>query len=122
MRKKILIVDDEIALLETLRDALEIGDNYTVKTVSVSTKALDAALAFKPDLVILDVMMPDMDGGEVAAQMRSDPSLKNVPVIFQTAVMTKQEESHHHSSNPREHFLIKPVSIEELIEAIESLT
>jgi DNA-binding response OmpR family regulator len=122
MYKKILIIDDEKTLLETLCDALELSGNYTVRTVSDSRKAVDAALKFQPDLVLLDVMMPDLDGGEVAALMRENESLKNVPVIFQTAVLSKKEESHHHSSNPKEHFLIKPVSIDELITAIESLT
>ena len=120
-KKKILLVDDEETLLVTLKDALEFTGKYEVRTVRESTKALDAVREFRPDIVILDVMMPDMDGGQVAAAIWDDPTLKDTPILFQTAVMSKDEEPGHHSQNPREHFIIKPVTLEELMVAVDRL-
>jgi CheY-like chemotaxis protein len=120
-KKKLLLVDDEETLLITLKDALEFSDKYEVRTVQDSTKALDAVREFRPDLVVLDVMMPDMDGGEVAAAIWDDPTLKDTPILFQTAVLTRDEETKHHGQSGREHFIVKPATVEELMTAIDGL-
>ncbi|OVE76389.1 hypothetical protein BVX97_01240 [bacterium E08(2017)] len=122
MAKKVLIVDDEVTLLKTLKDGLELEGQYNVRIVNDSRQAIDQMMEFMPDVVILDVMMPDMDGGEVAAKMLDYPMLKDIPVIFQTAVMSRDEEAKHKPASSREHFLIKPVSLDEVARTIEALT
>ncbi len=118
-KKRVLIVDDDESLLMTLKDALILTGDYIVETVSDSTKAVHAARTFRPDVIVLDVMMPDMDGGQVAAAVWEEEDLKKVPIIFQTAVMSKKEAAARHSS--REHYLAKPVPIEELTRKIDEL-
>jgi CheY-like chemotaxis protein len=73
---------------------------------------------FRLDLIFLDVVMPDRDGGEIAAQIRADPELQYTPIIFLTALVTRAEASN--GLRIDEHpFLAKPIDIQELIKAIE---
>ncbi len=83
---------------------------YEVQIETDSTKALGAAQVFNPDLILLDMIMPEMDGGNVAYQLKQDDALKRVPIIFVTAVAKPVE------GFP---FLSKPVAIEEVIACIE---
>ena len=78
-KKKILVVDDEASLTRMLRRNLEATGNYEVKEENSGTQAYDSAKQFQPDMILLDVMMPDMDGGTVAAQIQDDENLKHIP-------------------------------------------
>ena len=81
-------------------------------------RAHQTARNFRPDLIFIDVVMPDRDGGEIAAQIRADPELQSTPIIFLTALVTRAEANTglHIDGHP---FLAKPINIQELIEAIE---
>ncbi len=89
--KKILVVDDEPSITSLLKLNLEKTGAYTVRVENEGAQALPAARQFKPDLVLLDVMMPDLDGGDAAAQIRADPLLRDVPIVFLTAAVKKEE-------------------------------
>jgi two-component system, OmpR family, response regulator len=91
VKKKILIVDDESSITRLLKLNLEKNGAFMVRTENEGTKALAAAKEFKPDLILLDVMMPDIDGGDVAAIIQADPLLRDVPVVFLTAAVKKEE-------------------------------
>ena len=73
MKKKILVVDDEVRIAKMIRRNLEAEGAYEVVIETDSTRALAVARKFEPDLVLMDVMMPEMDGGEVAALLSEDP-------------------------------------------------
>lgn len=121
IRKRILIVDDEALVTRNVKLSLEKTDAFLVRTENSAKKALSAAREFKPDAVLLDIMMPEMDGGEVAAQIRADPMLKRVPIIYLTAIVTKTEA---HGEAPVElqgKYLAKPVDLQELIQTIEQV-
>jgi len=81
--------------------------------------ALTAARIFRPDLILLDVIMPGMDGGEVAARLRKDPLLRNTPVIFLTGIISNEETDGHEMVSGGETFLAKPVDIDELKKTLE---
>lgn len=81
----ILIVDDEPAGRETL-EALLLSQGYNLILASNGFEALDKTVQFTPDLILLDVMMPGMDGYEVCQRLRADPSLGEVPIIMVTAL------------------------------------
>jgi len=83
-KPKILLVDDENDILELVGFNLE-KEGYEVHTASDGRKGLDIARKIQPDLVLLDVMMPEMDGMETCREMREDPKLKNVMIAFLTA-------------------------------------
>ena len=88
MRQKILVVDDEQVLVETLVYNLEQA-GYQVITVSDGASALEAARCETPDLIILDLMLPGIDGLEVCRQLRSETSSATIPILILTA---KDEE------------------------------
>jgi len=117
--KKILLVDDEEGLTRLMKLNLEQTGKFTVRTENRGTHALAAAKAFRPDLVILDVIMPDMEGSDVMRQFKQDPSLMHVPVIFLTATVMKGEGNLASSGAGGYTFVPKPVTAAELIAEIE---
>jgi len=90
-RSKILIVDDEIDTLLPLKRSLEVED-YLVVGASNGKEALIKAKTDIPDLILLDLMMPEMDGYEVCAKLKTDELTKNIPVIMLTAKDTVREK------------------------------
>jgi len=119
MRKKILIVDDEETFAQLVKFNLEETGEYEVRIENQGTRALAAAREFNPDLILLDVIMPDIDGGEVASQILSQDTLKNIPIVFLTAVVTKEETNAEDGVIAGRYFIPKPVSTKELIVHIE---
>ncbi|MEM9283251.1 MAG: response regulator [Verrucomicrobiota bacterium] len=93
MSKKVMLVDDEVGFTELLKMNLEKSGDFEVRIENDSTLALNVAREFQPDAVLLDVVMPGMDGGDVQAQFQSDPVLKSVPVIMLTALVDSAELS-----------------------------
>ncbi len=83
MAKKIMVVDDEESLLELMRAILEI-EGYEVITVDNGKKAVEKLKTVKPDLILLDMMMPGMSGREVCEKLRADPNTKDLKVAFVT--------------------------------------
>jgi len=83
--QRILHVDDDPDIQEIARLALETVGGFTVQTCISGAEALQRAPEFAPDLVLLDVLMPDMNGIEILAKLREIPQLREVPVVFMTA-------------------------------------
>jgi CheY-like chemotaxis protein len=92
--------------------------DYEIQEENNSGRALQTARNFEPDLILLDVMMPNFDGGDVAAQIRSDAKLKDVPIVFLTAIVTEKETATHPILGGYP-FISKPVTPERLAENIE---
>ena len=90
-KKRILIVDDDIGITRLLKLNLEQTGDYIVRVEGAATGALAAAEHFHPDLILLDVMMPGLDGGELAGHFLASPQFKNVPIAFFTAAARKEE-------------------------------
>ena len=120
-KKKILIIDDEVNFTKMVKLNLEFTGKYEVRIENKGTQALVAARAFKPDMIFLDIIMPDMDGSETASQIRNDKSTKNIPIVFLSAILRKEEENHSGIINSYP-FIAKPVNVKELIECIEKNT
>jgi len=117
-KRRILIVDNDRDTTHLVKILLERAGNYLVLEENDATKAHHSARSFGPDLILLDVVMPETDGGEVAARIQADSELQNTPIIFLTALVTRAEAKS--GLNIQGHpFLAKPVSIPELINAIE---
>lgn len=115
--KRILIVDDEDGFTRLVRMTLESTGRYEVREENDGTQALASALEFRPDLIFLDVVMPDVDGGDVAAQLRRAPRLRNVPIVFLTAIVSQSEAGGMIGGFP---FLSKPVSLDSMSRCIET--
>jgi len=117
--KRILAVDDEPSVTRKLKFNLESTGGYEVLDENHAANAVAAARNFRPDLILLDVMMPEMDGGDVAARLHADPVLRNTPVIFLTGIVSNEETGGHEMVSGGETFLAKPVDTEVLIKCIE---
>jgi twitching motility two-component system response regulator PilG len=89
-KKKILIVEDEESLLK-LESILLISKGFDVKGVSNGRAALEAVAEEKPDLILLDIMLPEIDGFEVCRQIKSDPSTRHIPVVMLTAKKSRED-------------------------------
>ncbi|MFB3919585.1 MAG: PleD family two-component system response regulator [Candidatus Velamenicoccus archaeovorus] len=118
-KKRILVIDDEADFAKLIRLNLEQTGRFEVRAESRGTAALAAAKSFKPDLVLMDVLMPDLMGSEVAAQMREDDETKDIPVVFLTAVVGKEEVVQRGGIIGGHLFVAKPVDIKQLIEVID---
>src|SRR6266566_6790005 len=117
-KRRILIVDNDRDTTHLVKVLLERTGDYLVLEENEATKAHQSARDFRPHLILLDIVMPETDGGEVAARIEADPELQNTPIIFLTALVTRVEAKS--GLNIQGHpFLAKPVSIPELINAIE---
>ena len=116
--RRILIVDDDRESTRLLKTLLERTGCYLVLEENDATKAYQSAQNFRPDLILLDIVMPATDGGDVAVQIEADPELQRTPIIFLTALVTKPETKAglRIQGHP---FLAKPISIPELVAAIE---
>lgn len=91
--KKILLVDDENDFTELLAANLEEAGNFKVQQVNDPRQALPTAREFKPDICIIDLVMPKMDGGDVINALKNDRDLAEVPVIMLTALVEESEEN-----------------------------
>ncbi len=119
-RKNILIVDDEKDVLSVLEKGLT-SEGYSVITASSGNDAIGLAKSRHPDLIILDVLMPGMDGGEVARKLKEVPETKDIPVMFLTGMFPKKEERKNGRVAAGHVLFEKPYDILELVAAIEEL-
>ena len=113
-RPKILVVDDEPGLVRLL--ALMLKTRYEVLVEVDATLALEAVVRFKPHLVILDWIMPQMHGGDVAEQIRSDSRVCDTPILFLSAIILKRNTPGELAGFPA---VPKPTGLKELVEAID---
>jgi CheY-like chemotaxis protein len=117
-KPRILIIDNNRDFTLSIKLGLEGTGRYSVWEENEPGRAHQTTQRVKPDLILLDIAMPETDGGEVAARIQSDPMLHGIPIIFLTALVTKVEAR----SNLRiqgHPFLAKPISIPELVAGIE---
>ena len=117
-KRRILIVDDDANSTHLVKILLERAGPYLVMEENDAGKADQTAHNFKPDVILLDIVMPKKDGGELATQIEADRELHNTPIIFLTALVTHGEAQSglQIQGHP---FVAKPISIPELIDAIE---
>ena len=116
---RILLIDDEPSFTRMLKLNLERSGSFKVLCENTGAFGLTAARDFLPDMIFLDVIMPDVDGGEVAAQIHADAKLKDVPIVFLTAGVSKETTRAKGPIIGGRTFLAKPVSVEEVIGCIE---
>ncbi|MBJ6765025.1 response regulator [Myxococcaceae bacterium JPH2] len=113
--KRLLIVDDEVAIVEALQDILSV-EGYDVATAFNGAEGLERLSQVKPDLVLLDLMMPVMDGREMLRRMREDATTRDLPVVVMSAGRISEEER---KASAR--FLAKPFELDTLLDTIAGL-
>jgi DNA-binding response OmpR family regulator len=113
---RILLVDDDAQLSQVLRIGLE-AQGYVTRSENQPGRALGVVREFKPDLIVLDIVMPGKDGGDVAQELSRQKDVAGIPVIFLSSLVSKED-----AAKPRpggETILAKPISIVELTKCIE---
>jgi CheY-like chemotaxis protein len=118
-KRRILLVDDEASLTNLVSLLLEQTECYVVRVENDSTKAVAAAVEFRPDLILMDICMPYLDGGELARRMREIPALRDVPIIFLTGTVTEDEVSRGKGYIGGQRFLAKPFEPDDLIDCVD---
>jgi CheY-like chemotaxis protein len=122
MARKILLVDDEAGFTQLLKMNLEKGGRYEVCIENDSTKAISVARSFLPDVILLDVVMPGMDGGDVQAALQSDRTLSRVPILMLTALVDSTELSEGGVAQAgSQMFLPKPVNLALLFRVLDEI-
>lgn len=116
--KKIIIIDDETSFTYFVKLNLEATGKYEVAVENKGELGLERVLEFNPDLILLDIIMPDVEGSTVAAQLKADIRTQDIPIIFLTATIRKEEVPRDGKIGGR-FFISKPVSTEMLINRIE---
>lgn len=119
--KRILIIDDESDFTYFLRLNLEQLGAYQVREVNQAAQALSVAAQFKPDLILVDLLMPVMNGGEVAALIREEEGLKHIPIVFLTAAGAEDGKEPQGRTIGGYPFLVKPVKVAVVIDCIERI-
>ncbi len=120
--KKVLVVDDENDFCFFLKKNLEAAGEFDVDFCCDEQSGLAKAKQWHPDIILLDVRMPDMGGGDVATALREDEITKSIPMIFITALAKTYNLKDKEYSKNGELFIAKPVIIKDLVEAINNLT
>jgi CheY-like chemotaxis protein len=114
-KKKVLAVDDNKLNIEIIKELLD--DDYNLKAVTTGEKALEVAVDFRPDIILLDIMLPGMDGYEVCHQIRANPALRHTRIIMVSAkAMTSERiEGYEAGANV---YIAKPFDGDELLTKI----
>ena len=119
MDKRILVVDDEPGIVEIVESWLT-ANGYVVYTAHAGEEGLEKCKMLKPDAVLLDIMMPDIDGPSIAEEMKEDPNLSHIPVIFLTGAVRSSEVPESNIVGGQ-YFLAKPFKKEQLLKVVRQV-
>ena len=117
--KRILLIDDDPTFTRMVRVLLEGSGNYSVEEENNSRNAFAKARWFRPDLIFLDVMMPEVDGGDIAQQIESDALLRGTPIVFFTGLVSEGEAVSDRIGGYK--FIAKPFRRDQLLGCVEEI-
>jgi CheY-like chemotaxis protein len=120
VKHSILIIDDDNATVQFL-EILFIGRGYGVICATSGAQGIELARRHHPDLIMADVMMPDMNGYAVCQQLRADPITAEIPIVILTARNSLADKATGYEAGANR-FLVKPVAITRLAEIVDELT
>ena len=116
--KKVLVCDDSVTDLTNIKNIVE-GAGYLTVAASSAAEALKRAKSESPDLIFLDIIMPEMDGYEACRKLRDDPATKDIPVIFVTSKSQKADRVWAQMQGARD-FISKPYTADQIIEKLRA--
>ena len=118
-KKRILVVDDKASDTRLVKLCLEQTNDYVVQEENDAQIAVATAEKFRPHLILLDVRMPGLDGGDLAANLRANPQLGTVPIVFLTSLVTKSEIAAGSGRVGQYPILAKPIILPELVACLK---
>ena len=117
-KKRVLVIDDEEAFCAFVGYALENTGRYKVITATQPMQGITMARAMRPDLILLDMKMPHMDGSQVAETLLEETETKSIPIVFITGLVTNEETGHRQMDVAGRTIIAKPVTKDELLQAV----
>ena len=120
MKKRILVLDDEMDFADVMKMTLQMTGQYEVRATVRPSTFLQVAQDYRPDLILLDCMMPGLDGGEIASQIQADPVLKDTPFMFLTATADRAETKASACYEGVQTYLPKTMELDDLFKHIEA--
>ncbi len=120
MKKRVLIIDDEEDFCHFVKLNLERTDEFEVITALNGMQGIEIAKEQKPDIILLDLLMPEMEGSEVAEVLLQDNATRGIPIIFVTALAQRNEVKSQEGRIGGRIFLAKPITPAELVTNIKS--
>ena len=118
-KKRILIVDDEVGAARLLGINLEATGNYETRVENWPEDIVAVAREYRPDVILMDIIMPRISGGDAVELLKADPVLRSIPVIFLTAAVQRWVVQDHEGVICDHPCVAKPASTEEIIQCIE---
>lgn len=119
-KRTILIIDDEISFAEMVKLNLEDTEDFEVRTEYKGADGVKSAMEYAPDLILLDIMLPDKDGFDVLRDLKENEKTKAIPVIMLTALKSDPVKFKA-ATLYAEEFMVKPVTVRMLVEKIEEV-
>ena len=119
-KRRIIVVDDEQDFLSIVKLNLEDTGKFTVKTLDHTRDIVEEVNGFGPDLIIMDLLMPVLNGIEVCGLLKGDSTGKKIPIIVLTAVEKDEDKKKAYAAGAAD-YIVKPIEIEALINRIESV-
>jgi CheY-like chemotaxis protein len=119
--KRILVIDDEQDFCFFVKKNLELTGNFMVETCSDGREGVAKTKELRPDMVLLDIMMPGINGADVAEAIKGNESTRNIPIAFLTALVKEEEAKTNQNWIGGEFFVAKPIKIKELVNVINEL-
>ncbi len=119
-KKKVMVVDDELDLLKMLKLNLENTDKYEVQTMSDAGNIIALVKLFQPDIILMDILMPKVNGAQACKMLKDDPEVRHIPIITLTALDTEKDKIIMFGLGVAD-FLTKPIGHDELITKIEKV-
>lgn len=116
--KRVLIVDDDEAILEAIKIAIQ-GEGYAVETLTDGEEAMGKAMEFKPDIILLDLLLSGRDGSEIAREFKESSLVKNIPIVMISAHPNAHKSADESGAN---YFLAKPFDLDDLFKVLERYT
>jgi two-component system alkaline phosphatase synthesis response regulator PhoP len=118
-KKRVLIIDDEESFCKLVKKNIEQTGEFEVHIATNGEDGIRLAREIKPDLILLDIVMPGMDGADIISLIRKDESIKDTPIVFLTAIVKEEEVSSQASFIRGYSLLAKTVTVGELIACIK---
>jgi len=118
-KKKIAVIDDEETLCGLIKLNLESTGRFEVMTASDPREGIKMVRSFRPDMILLDLMMPYMEGSEVAEKFMEFPETKDIPIVFLTALAERSRVEANAGNIAGREFLAKPITTSELVRKID---
>jgi len=121
-KRTVMVIDDAGDFCEFVKAVLEATGDFQVLSCHNGRMAIRQAERYKPDIILLDMMMPEMDGSEVASALKADDATQDIPIAFVTSLISERDVDSGQGVIDGHYFIAKPVQTDKLINVINMVT